>query len=60
MNNTHEIFNQKFADYIMRTINVDNSDYYKVFLKYIPEGGTILDVGCGSGRDSYHFKKDGL
>ena len=43
----------------MRTINVDNSDYYKVFLKYIPEKGKILDIGCGSGRDAYHFKQMG-
>ncbi len=33
MNNTHEIFDSKFTDYIMRTINVDNSDFYNLFLK---------------------------
>ena len=25
------------------------------FLKYIPDGGRILDAGCGSGRDSKAF-----
>lgn len=59
MNKTHEVFNNDYADYIMRTINVDFSEDYKIFSKYIPEGGHILDVGCGSGRDSYHFKKMG-
>jgi len=33
--------------------------HYKNFLKYIKEGGHILDLGCGSGRDSFHFKKMG-
>lgn len=59
MNKTHEVFNNNYADYIMRTINVDFSEDYKIFLKYVPEGGHILDVGCGSGRDSFHFKKMG-
>ena len=31
------------------------SDCYKEFLNNIPKGGTILDLGCGSGRDSKAF-----
>jgi SAM-dependent methyltransferase len=31
----------------------------KTFLSYIPTGGTILDLGCGPGRDSYIFKELG-
>ena len=32
---------------------------YKEFLKLVPEGGKILDLGCGSGRDSMNFMKLG-
>ncbi len=28
---------------------------YAPFLAHIPEGGNILDAGCGSGRDSLYF-----
>lgn len=29
------------------------------FLKYVPAGGTILEAGCGSGRDALAFKTAG-
>jgi SAM-dependent methyltransferase len=29
--------------------------YLDRFLEFIPEGGSILDLGCGSGRDSEYF-----
>ena len=31
-----------------------------MFLPRIPSGGTILDAGCGSGRDSLAFTKKGF
>ena len=43
--------------FISKTAGADLSDLYKVFLKNIPAGGRILDLGCGSGRDSKIFKK---
>ena len=30
------------------------------FIKYIPADGAILDLGCGSGRDSIYFIEEGL
>lgn len=32
---------------------------YDIFLPYIPQGGYILDAGCGSGRDSKYFMDKG-
>ena len=47
---------QEFYD---GTVNLDMGYQYKSFLKMIPKGGKILDAGCGSGRDSLYFKKQG-
>jgi len=32
---------------------------YAKFLRYIPKDSYILDLGCGSGRDSYYFMNQG-
>lgn len=32
---------------------------YRPFLALLPDGGHILDAGCGSGRDSIEFAKRG-
>lgn len=37
------------------TVDVDMSVHYVPFLAYVPDGGSILDVGCGSGRDAKEF-----
>ena len=34
------------------TVNQDMSEIMREFLNYLEEGDTILDLGCGSGRDS--------
>ncbi len=40
-----------------RNVNMANiAPTYEHFLKYVPAGGTIVDIGCGSGRDMKHFK----
>ena len=32
---------------------------YERFLKYVPKGGYIVDMGCGSGRDLKYFSESG-
>lgn len=48
---------QKFAD---GTIDVDLSELYRHFLEFLPTGGTILDAGCGPGRDIKFFSERGF
>jgi SAM-dependent methyltransferase len=51
----------KHADsYISTTVSLDMSVQYSLFLPYLPQGGSILDAGCGSGRDSLQFLSQGF
>ena len=59
MNNTLDFYNNNSKEYIETTLSVDMSHLYNDFLKHIPKGGHILDLGCGSGRDSLEFIKRG-
>jgi len=55
MNSTIDYYN-KHADRFRRdTEGLDLSQLYAGFLELIPEGGRILDAGCGPGRDSLQF-----
>ena len=53
--NTIDYYNENAQKYFDFSINVDMSKQYNMFLKYIKEGGRILDFGCGGGRDSKYF-----
>ena len=45
-------YSQEFFD---STINADVNPLYDHFLKCVPKNGYILDLGCGSGRDTKAF-----
>ena len=57
--NTLDYYNKNSEEYFNSTLNVDMTNTYKTFLKLVPKGGKILDLGCGSGRDSMNFMKLG-
>ena len=59
INRTLDFYNNNSKTYIESTLSVDMSHLYNDFLKHIPKGGHILDLGCGSGRDSLEFIKRG-
>ena len=57
--NTLDYYNKNSEEYFNSTLNVDMTNTYKPFLKLVPKDGKILDLGCGSGRDSMNFMKLG-
>ena len=56
MNKTLDYYNENADKFVLGTLNVDMMTIQKRFIGYIPEGGKVLDLGCGSGRDSLYFK----
>ena len=59
INQNIEYYNQNAEVFYENSVNADMSEWRNHFLKYIPDGGRILDVGCGSGRDSKAFIQGG-
>ncbi len=53
-------YNTEAVSFFNDTAHVDMSDLYAQFLPLLPTGGTILDAGCGSGRDSLAFIQRGF
>jgi len=56
---TIEYYQVNAASYAEQTQDVDMQQAYDAFLLLLPNGGTILDIGCGSGRDLKYFKDRG-
>lgn len=59
MDQTIKYYDDNAIDFFMNTKDVNMENLYKLFLKYIPQGGKILDLGCGSGRDTKYFLEKG-
>lgn len=60
MTGTLDFYNANADAFIERTIHSDMSDLYEHFLRYLKPSGRVLDLGCGSGRDSAFFIKQGF
>ncbi len=54
---TIDYYNENAEQFYRDT--VDLKARYDLFLEHVPEGGWILDAGCGSGRDSLVFLRSG-
>ena len=55
-----EFYQNNADEFFTGTINVDMTNIYQRFTKNIQPNATILDAGCGSGRDSKAFIDMGL
>ena len=57
--NTLQYYDQHADAFAQSTMNADMSHARERFLRYLPEGALILDLGCGSGRDAKAFLEGG-
>ena len=58
-NQTIQYYNQNAADFVENTRNVDFHVMQDEFIEGLPAGAKILDLGCGSGRDTKYFLEHG-
>lgn len=56
---TLEYYRENAEIYVQSTIGCMMDEAINEFLSYVKKGGLILDLGCGSGRDSRVFLQKG-
>ena len=59
MSSTLDYYNRNAESYAEQTQGADVTDLYVDFEECLNPGARILDLGCGSGRDSRYFAKKG-
>ena len=56
---TQKFYSENAETFFEETLEIDLSHSYKSFLSNLKKGSFILDLGCGSGRDSNYFRDTG-
>ncbi len=55
---------QYWTDFYLRGHTLEPTDFAVFMVKFLKQynskGKTVIDLGCGNGRDTYYFKKMGL
>jgi cyclopropane fatty-acyl-phospholipid synthase-like methyltransferase len=59
MNETIDYYNKNANSFYETTVFADMSQQYEEFLKQLSANARVLDLGCGSGRDSKYFLEHG-
>jgi SAM-dependent methyltransferase len=57
--NSIDYYDKNAEKYINDTMGVSMEELLKRFSIYLPNNGLVLDLGCGSGRDSLWFIEQG-
>ncbi len=60
MNETIEYYNNNAESFVSGTKDIRFTQIQERFMSRIHDGGTILDFGCGSGRDTKYFMEHGF
>ena len=59
-NTTITYYNRKAQEFVQDTCNVGFTEIPNRFIRYLNSGSRILDLGCGSGRDTKYFLDQGF
>ncbi|MCG0275611.1 MAG: class I SAM-dependent methyltransferase [Thermosediminibacteraceae bacterium] len=59
MDQTIKYYDENALAFFESTKDADMKGIYELFLKYLPPRAKILDLGCGSGRDTKYFLQAG-
>lgn len=59
MNDTLKYYEINASGFSESTVKVDFTEVQEKFLALVPRGGTLLDFGCGAGRDTKAFLERG-
>jgi len=55
-----DYYDKHAVEYFEKTVDLNMQESLDCFIEYLPEGGSILDLGCGSGRDSVYLLEKGF
>lgn len=59
LDETVKYYEEHAQEFIESTISADVTELYELFEKHLTPDSIILDLGCGSGRDSKYFVEKG-
>lgn len=59
-NPTLSYYNENASSFIEGTQNASMFETLEEFIQYIPSKGRVLDLGCGSGRDTKYLSEHGF
>lgn len=55
-----DYYQENYEAYHEQTFSIDPASFLLPLVRYLPPGGSVLDVGCGSGRDMRWLKDRGF
>ncbi|GAA0560996.1 hypothetical protein GCM10009098_31340 [Rheinheimera aquimaris] len=59
-NKTIAFYDNNATSYFDATFSIDMTEIYKKVRAYVANGGSVLDAGCGVGRDTQYFIRHGF